>query len=211
MQTPKLPYVIGILSFVAVIAGFGSTKAFEVHRNLALARLVPINIAAQVLGLVCMLWWAYLDRSIWALVAGSICGSLSVAILSHLWLPGTTNRWQWDTSAFREIFHFGKWIFLSSILGFLVVNGDRLLLGGLIDGTLLGLYVVAFQIYSVVEQIFARLTAGVSFPALSEIARERPATLRTNYYRIHSIVASAAYFCSGMLHGIRSVIDRTAL
>jgi O-antigen/teichoic acid export membrane protein len=155
-----------------------------------------------------MLGWIWVDRSIWALVAGSICWSLTITLLSHIWLPGTANRWQWDASAFHEIFHFGKWIFIASILSFLAANGDRLLLGGLVDATLLGIYVIAFQIFSSIEQVLAGLIAGVSFPALSEIARERPAALKAGYYRIHMAVASVAYTCSGilMISG-QSVID----
>jgi len=196
---PNLPYVIAVLSLGAVIAGFGSTKTAEASRNLALGRLMLIDLISQIAALVCMFGWIWIDRSIWALVAGSICASVTLTLLSHIWLPGTANRWQWDPSAFRDIFHFGKWIFISSILSFLAANGDRLLLGSLVDITLLGIYVIAFQIFSSIEQVLAGLIAGVSFPALSELARERPATLKAGYYRIHMPVALVAYTCSGIL------------
>src|SRR5206468_8880982 len=101
------------------IAGFGSTKTAEASRNLALGRLMLIDIFGQIAALICMLGWTWVDRSIWALVAGSICWSLILTLLSHIWLPGTANRWQWDPSAFRDIFHFGKWIFVSSVFSFL--------------------------------------------------------------------------------------------
>lgn len=196
---PNLPYVIAVLSFGAVIAGFGSTKTAEASRNLALGRLMLIDLISQIAALVCMFGWIWFDRSIWGLVAGSICSSVTLTLLSHIWLPGTANRWQWDPSAFHDIFHFGKWIFISSILSFLAANGDRLLLGSLVDITLLGIYVIAFQIFSSIEQVLAGIIAGVSFPALSEIARERPAALKAGYYRIHMPVALVAYTCAGIL------------
>jgi O-antigen/teichoic acid export membrane protein len=196
---PNLPWVIAVLSFGTVIVGFGSTKTAEASRNLTLGRLMLIDIFGQIAALICMLGWIWVDRSIWALVAGSICWSLTITLLSHIWLPGTANRWQWDPSAFHDIFHFGKWIFVASILSFLAANGDRLLLGGLVDATLLGIYVIAFQIFSSIEQVLAGIIAGVSFPALSEIARERPAALKVSYYRIHMPIALVAYTCSGIL------------
>ena len=128
---PNLPYVIAVLSVSAVIMGFESTKLFEASRNLSLGRITQIELGSQIVGLLAMIGWVAIDRSIWALVAGSICSSLVKTILSHAWLSGVANRWQWDKRAFHEIFHFGKWIFVSSILGFLVNSGDRLLLGGL--------------------------------------------------------------------------------
>lgn len=196
---PSLPYVIAVLSTSAVIMGFASTKLFEASRNLLLGRVTRLEIGAQVAGLLCMISWAAFDRSIWALVAGSICSTLVKAILSHVWLPGVANGWQWDDTAFREIVHFGKWIFVSSILGFLANSGDRLLLGGLVSTTVLGVYVIAFLIFNTVEQVLTKIIADVSFPALSEVARERPADLKSNYYRFHVVIASFAYFCSGIL------------
>ena len=117
---------------------------------------------------------------------------------SHFWLPGTRNHLEWDKSAIEEIVHFGKWIFLSSILGFLVSSGDRLLLGGMIDKSVLGVYVIAFSIINSVEAVLLTIIARISLPALSEIARDRPQVLQATYYRIHTVVASFAYFCAGV-------------
>src|SRR5262249_2056293 len=196
---PRLPYVIAAMSITIVIAGFNSTKLYEAARNLTLSRITLVDIISQISGVFCMLGWAFWDRSIWALVAGNISWSLILLFLSHSLLFGNDNRFKWDRSAFREIFHFGKWIFMSSILGFLAMNGDRLLLGSMVDTAMLGIYVIAFNIFSAVEQLLTRIIAGVTFPALSEIVRERPAKLKANYYRVHAIIAGIAYFCSGIL------------
>ena len=196
---PRLPYVIAVLSCGFLIGGLQSTKLFEASRNLSLGHVTKIEITAQVAGLLVILGWVLVDRSIWALVAGNICSTLVMTLISHTWLPGIGNRWKWNNSAFREIIHFGKWMFLSSILGFLVSNGDRLMLGGLIDANILGVYVIAFAIFSSVGQLVEKIIDGVAFPALSEVIRERPADLKASYYRFHIIIASVAYFCSGIL------------
>jgi O-antigen/teichoic acid export membrane protein len=120
-------------------------------------------------------------------------------LLSHVWLPGVANHWQWEKSAFREIFHFGKWMFISSLLSFLVSNGDRLVLGGMVSSTLLGVYMIASMLIGSVEMVLMGIISGVMYPALSEIVRERPDTLRWNYYRMHAIIAGFSYFCSGVL------------
>lgn len=196
---PHLPYVIAILSASAVISGFESTKLYEASRNLSLGRVTQIEISSQVAGLLFMFGWVSIDPSIWALVAGSICSTLVRVILSHLRLPGVANGWQWDDTAFREIIHFGKWIFASSILGFLVNSGDRLLLGAWVNTTVLGVYVIAFLIFNSIEQVLNKIIGDVSFSALSEIARERPADLKSSYYRFHVVIASFANFCAGIL------------
>jgi O-antigen/teichoic acid export membrane protein len=196
---PELPYVISALSLTAVIGGFESTKLLEASRNMTLDRVAGIEVATQLVSLVCMVSWALADRSIWALVAGGICSAIARTLLSHVCLPGNSNRWEWDRIAFSEIFRFGKWMFVSSILGFFVNSGDRLLLGSFLDSELLGVYAIAFLVYSSIEQILTRIMIDVSLPALSEVARERRADFKSNYYQFHVAIGGFAYLCSGML------------
>jgi O-antigen/teichoic acid export membrane protein len=158
-----------------------------------------IEIIAQVLGLGIMIGWASFDRSVWAIVAGLLMSASVTTVLSFVCLPGTPNRWEWDKAAFGQILRLGKWIFLSSMLSFLAVNGDRLILGGLIGSTLFGIYVIAFNLASSVEQVLGRIISGVGYAALSETARERKENLKANYYRFYSIIAICAYFFSGFL------------
>jgi O-antigen/teichoic acid export membrane protein len=196
---PDLPAVIAVLSAASFIAGFESTRAAEASRRLALGRLTQIELTAQIVGLVVMLTWASHARSIWALVGGSLATGATRTILSHVWLPGTANRWQSDASALAELVGFGKWIFAASILGFLVSNGDRVLLGGAVGAAVLGAYSIAFLAFGAVEQILGKLVGDVSFPALSEVARDRPAELRRVCYQFHLPIAALAYGGTGFL------------
>jgi len=196
---PLLPWVVSAISLSAFIDGLMSTKGASARRDLKLGRITLMEIISQVVGLCCMFLWIVFDRSIWALIAAVLGASLARVALSHLWLSGSPNRLQWDARAFDEIFHFGKWIFLSSILGFLVANGDRLLLGGLVDARVLGIYAIAFTIFSSVEQLTSRVVAVVALPALSEVVRERRDDLKATYYKFHRAIAASAYFCSGLL------------
>ena len=196
---PSLPFVIAIISTTTIIAGFQSTKLYEASRGLAIGRITKIDITAQLMGLLVMVIWALIDPSIWALVAGSVFSTCVSALLSHVWLPGTPNRWQWDNSAFGEIYHFGKWIFLSSLSSFFASSSDRFVLAGLIGSALFGVYTIAFLSFSVLDQLLTKMIADVSYPALSEIARERRSELTMSYYRFYVPIASTAYFCSGLL------------
>lgn len=196
---PILPYVLATISVNFVLNGFQSTKLFEASRHLALERVTKMEFMAQAAGLLCMFAWAAFDRSIWALVAGSICWTLVRVLLTHVYLPGTANRWTWEKTARTEIYHFGKWIFLSSILGFLGNNGDRLILGGLITTNLFSVYVIAFLIFGAIQDVLTKIITEVSFPAMSEVARERPDAMRSSYYKFHAPIGSFTYFCAGVL------------
>jgi O-antigen/teichoic acid export membrane protein len=196
---PSLPYVMTALAFSAVISGFESTKVYEASRGLALEHLTKLEIVSQLAGLAWMLCWVAIDRSIWALVAGAIGAALTRTVLSHIWLPGVGNRWEWDRAAVHEVIYFGKWIFLASVLGFLVNSGDRLLLGGLVSSTVLGFYSIASLIGNSVEGILSKIMGEVSFPAFSEVVRNRRSDLQRAYYQFLTPIGAVAYFSAGFL------------
>jgi O-antigen/teichoic acid export membrane protein len=194
-----LPYVVAATSASAFISGLQSTKYLEASRHLALGRITLIQIVAQVTGLLCTIIWVIFDRSIWALVCGGLSASLVTSALSHAWLPGTSNRLQWDRSAVREISHLGKWMFLSSLLSVLANSADRLLLGALVDSATLGIYAIAYTVLNSIAQILTKIINDVSYSAISEVERERSLELKRNLYQLHTVTASFAYLCSGFL------------
>jgi len=174
---PLLPWVISVYSLTAVIQGFGSTKLAVARRRMRMRPITENAIASQLVALVVTVAAAWWTHSIWALVAGSLVSSVSGCLLGHWLLPGPRDRLAWDKEALRELLGFGKWVFLSSIVGFLVINGDRLLLGGLIEAPLLGVYTIAFLLVNSIQMVMALGSASIVFPALSEVLRERPQDL----------------------------------
>ena len=196
---PMLPSVIAVLTISALILGFESNKLALARRKMELARVTQIELASQVASLCFMFLWVLFDRSVWALVAGSLFSALMRVLLTHTVLNGPPSRFALDRESFREIIGYGKWVFFSSILGFLVANGDRLMLGGMIDAKALGLYSIAFMMVSSLQQVAGKLIDNISFPLLSEVLRENPEQARSKYYKLRLPVDIALLFMTGVL------------
>lgn len=203
---PELPPVIAVTSFSAVILGFQSTRVATADRRFDQMRLVRIELVAQIVALIVMIVLATLTRSIWALVAGGLVAALTTTILSHVALAGHVNRVRWDRGAAAELLDFGRWVAASSAITVLAATGDRLLLAGLLDPALMGLYAIAALIIRAVENLLQRVFAAVSLPALSEIARREPARLREVYYRMRRPADLAALFAAGLLFSSGSLV-----
>lgn len=197
---PVLPYVMACLSINAFLSGFESTKLATVSRNLALGRATLLELFSQTVGLAAMLIWASMDRSIWALAIGALVATLLKVLFSHLALPGENNQFQWDHAYFKEIFKFGKWVFLSSIVGFLAASTDRFLLAGLVDAGTLGLYAIALLMVGAARDVFTKLIGNVAFPALSEVVRERAFDLKNVYYKLRWPLDCVTSFATGFLY-----------
>lgn len=171
---PALPRVIAVYSLTLLISGFASTKVATARRHMKLRPIIKLELVSQVLALVVIVPIAWWTHSIWALVAGSLVACIASTVLGHVVLPGHPNRLAWDPSAVQDLVGFGKWVFLSSILGFLVLNGDRLLLSGMVDAQTMGLYAIAFLLINAVQNVMTMATGNIVFPALSEVVRDRP-------------------------------------
>jgi O-antigen/teichoic acid export membrane protein len=79
---------------------------------------------------------------------------------------------------FWSCFGFGKWIFLSTVAGFLMQHGDRVILGKYITLTELAFYNIAFMIATIPEILNGALIQRILFPLSVQQAprRERART-----------------------------------
>ena len=196
---PMLPYIIPVSTLGMIIGAFEPTWTALASRDLQQARLVKIELICQVTGVIAMVSMALYTRSIWALVLGSLISGITRSIIVNFMIKEKRNRFELDKAYFSEIFHFGKWIFLSSIIGFLAMNGDKLLLGGLISTKDLGVYNIAAFMVGAVATIVSRLLGGVAYPALSETVRDRPYDLQRIYYRFRLPFDAGIMFLAGFL------------
>ena len=196
---PRLPSVVAGLSVLGLIAGLESTKVWLERRRMALKRLTQIELASGIATTAVTLLWAYWSRSIWAFVLGGLIGAMVRTALTHCALPGPANRIEWESKAFDEIFAFGKWAFVSSLLTFLISSGDRILLGGVLDPKTMGFYAIAFLIINSLQTAVGKIEAYAVLPALAEVVRERPAELKRTIYRVRFPVDVVCLLSSGAL------------
>jgi O-antigen/teichoic acid export membrane protein len=204
--SPELPIVIAVCSLTSIIQGFQSTKMATAQRGLEQGRLTQNQLIAQLTGLFFMILIAFTWRSVWALVSGTLIAAMVTTVLSHIRLNGHANRLCWDNAAARELLVFGKWVVLSSSVYVLAANGDRLLMGALVDARVLGLYSIAALIIGSIEGGVSRLFSSVALPAFSEIARNDPSRLREIYYRFRVPSDLLLLFLAGLLFPLGQLI-----
>lgn len=165
---PLLRGLLPILGFQAVLSGFNSTAVFTANRRLELGRLTVLELSVQALAFGATVLWALQRPDVSALVAGSIFGAAIRLALTWRLIPGYRNRFLWDRDAAREIIRFGKWIFMSTALGFLGSQIDRLLLPGLLSWEVFGVYTIAFMLTNVPDGVATAISGRVLFPAISQ-------------------------------------------
>lgn len=203
---PQLAYLVMLVSVNPMIQGFYSTNIASAARHMALGRLARLDLTANFLGITVMITVAYITRSVWALAIGEICSSLLQLYMGHRVLPGIHNRFRWDTSAVKSLAHFGRWIFLSTLITFLAMNADRLVFGKVLSMSQLGVYNIALVWASLPAAVLTRVFARVAFPMLSK-ARNNGDAIGPLFRRSRGAVLFAgAWLTTCLVAGAQSVV-----
>ena len=180
-DTPILAQLLPVAGLIACIQGLNSTKLATANRSLVLGRVTAIKIGSKIIGLATLiglaLWW----QSVWALVIGGLIEPLFFMVMSHLWLPGHQNRFRFERTALGELFNFGKYIFLSTIAGFILLQADRAILGKFISLTDLALYNIAFMLATLPRMLQYQIIGKVLYPLYSS---RPPGESASNYKNI---------------------------
>jgi len=180
----RLLYLVPAVGFVSTIRGFSSTTQITLGRDLRLKELSQIEITSQVVFVVVSSGAAYLWHNVWALVFGGWAGSIAYCILTYVVTRAPLPKWCWDREALRSITRFGRWVLFSTILTYLLNQGDRLILGTFMTFTQLGLYQIANVVARSVGQISSVISSRVVFPVYAKIGRETTPDLVRRVYKI---------------------------
>ncbi len=166
-HTPELKLALPVAAFATVINGFNSTKFFTRNRRLVLGRQTLLNIVSQVLSTAVIIGWARYSPTVWAPVAGGLVAAAIMAVMSHF-LPGEhRDGFALDRDCLRELFGFGRWIFVSTVLTFVTVQGDKLIFAPLIPMSELGVYNNASVFATTPALAIMSLTGAVLFPVFA--------------------------------------------
>lgn len=198
-EAPILAALLPVAGLNAIAAGFNSTKLFTFNRRLAMRKLAFVEVSTQAVGLLGMVICALIWPSVWSLVVGGLLTAITKAVFSQFLLPGPRNRFHWDRDIGKELFRFGRWIFISTALTFLGGQSDRLIFGKLVSLNTLGLYNTALMLATLPPLAFNRLGQTVIFPVLSR-SFEHGGSPTAAFHRARKpVLMAAGWLISGMI------------
>jgi O-antigen/teichoic acid export membrane protein len=177
-----------VVAISAVINGFIPIRYQTANRNLLLGRLTLIEVLSQFLSILVLVTLAFCTRSVWSLVLGGLVGSAAKLFLVSQFMDGRRSSFSWHRGSLRDIVHFGKWIFLGSVVGFFANQGDKLILASYMTKAELGVYSIAFGISSIVWALHSKINHLIFFPIYSNLRDLSPAELRPRVYKARIVM-----------------------
>ncbi|WP_422061607.1 oligosaccharide flippase family protein [Sphingopyxis sp.] len=164
---PELLILLPAVAPLFIFTGLTSPARFLLQKRMEVRKLALFDLGSAVFGASAQILLAFLMPTVWALIWGLLIGTAVPAIASFFLIDWRMHRLRWEKEAVHAIIHFGKWIFLSSIVYFLAMNFDRLYLADVIPLALLGIYGIARTFADAVTELFQRLGNFLIFPKVS--------------------------------------------
>jgi O-antigen/teichoic acid export membrane protein len=152
------------------------TKNLNFHKEFVYqlgGRLVDISVAVVL---------ALILKNVWALAWGITAMNFTKFCISYLIHDFRPNI-EFNSQYGKEMFGFGKWMFVTSILLFIFLQGDDAFVGWFFGATILGYYQLGYRFSNAPATEVAQVISRVAYPAFSKIQNEI-SKLRTGFYRV---------------------------
>lgn len=181
-SAPELLYLIPVVGFTACIQGFNAPIMLTLKRHLKIRQLIGWEVTTQILTIAMTVILAWQYQSVWAIAVGGILGGLCGCLISYL-MSRNFPRFYLESSSLASIFSFGKWIFLSTALTFVIQQGDILILGSFLTKEQLGMFSIAAIWSRMVLQLVLKINDQVMMPLYSEAYRGEKSTIKEKIQR----------------------------
>ena len=167
-NSPQATLVIKVIAVSTLLSGFRNIGILFFQKELEFNKQFTYEFSAALTDLAISISLAFILRNVWALVWGGLAGHFIRFIMSYLLHPYHP-RIRFEKETFKDLFGFGRWVLGSSMLGFLIVQGDDIFVGKMLGVTALGLYQMAYLISNLPATEITHVISQVTFPAYSKL------------------------------------------
>ncbi len=160
--------MIGVLALTIFIDGFANVGIVLLEKELQFNRKFLFDVSIVILEVFSVILAALLLHSAWALVVGALANRIIGVVLSYVFHPYRPHFTR-DLSGVWRLFHYGKWVSFTAILGFLISQGDNAVVGRMLSVEELGYYQLAFTLAFIPALEFSRVLGNVLFPMFAKL------------------------------------------
>jgi len=196
-NAPEAKPIVQVIGFALLFQAFTNIGVVYFQRELEFNKQFIYQLSGTLVDFVVAISTALILKSVWALVFGLVTGNFAKFVVSYLIHPYRPHL-SLDLEKMKELFGFGKWILGSSILVFLITQGDDIFVGKLLGATALGFYQMAYRISNIPATEITHVISQVTFPAYSKLQDNIP-KLREAYLKVLQITAFLSFPIAGLI------------
>lgn len=185
----RLTWIVRVMALNMLLTGLGAQHFALLNRGMMFGRIAVNAGVVAVSTLAVAILWALFDPSPWALVAGTITGSIVGTVMVWAWVPWRPNR-PGIAPGSTDLLGFGAGVTGFKLANFFSRNLDNILIGRVWGGAALGFYDRAYKLLLFPLNRVAQPLSQVMVPVLSRMQQE-PERYARAFFRVFGLMQLA--------------------
>ncbi len=163
--------ILRAISILFLLRGFRNVGIVFFRKNLEIHKQVLLDVVPSIIQLMIIIPFAYYIKNVWVIVIGVFGRRLTELVLSFL-MHSHRPAFEFHNNSFKELFHFGKWIFSISIIGAIGKNFIPLFIGKFFDVEMLGFFNRAELFSILLFAVLIQIIWQVGYPVMSQLQND---------------------------------------
>lgn len=188
-KIPLLRDVLRVQGLVLIINALQTVQANQLNKQFKFKKIAITLTITSLVSFFTTAYLAYYGWGVWALVAQNILLALiptSVYWLTNKWYP----KFVFSIKSFKELFNFGFYMLLTTLVSNLANNIQGLLIGRIYNASLMGFYSKAHSTELLASKAISQVVTQVTYPLYAELQDSKKAMINA----IKRITSSIAFF-----------------
>jgi O-antigen/teichoic acid export membrane protein len=174
---PSLKGLLFVMAIGPLLSGLENPALALVIKTFRVEKQAALELGSQASGVIASIVLSSIYKSVYALAFGALVSTVYKVVGSYIVYPYHP-RFKWDPAAGRELFHFGKFIFINTIISWTLYNLDVFLVGKLLGMEPLGVYNIGRNIAFMVPIFSVQILSQSFLPAVSSVLGDTDRIIR---------------------------------
>jgi O-antigen/teichoic acid export membrane protein len=194
-ESEQVTAILRTVGIASLLAGMRNTGVMFFSKELRFDRQFVYEISFALTEFIVSIAVALVLKNVWALLWGLLAGYVATLLMSYICHPFRP-RLKFQYIRFAELFRFGRWVLASTMVFFVINQGDSIFVGKVLGITALGFYQMAYMLSNLPATEITNTLSRVTFPAYS-IVQDDVGRLRDGYFTVLEITAFVAIPLAG--------------
>ena len=190
-QEPILKTIIRTITVCFILRGFKNINIVALDKEMNFKKRASFELISYPATVVAAIVLVYFMRNVWALVIAEITSALIPTILSYIMVPWKLS-FHFNGKIARELLTYGKFITGGAAVAFIIAQGDNALVAKVLGLKILGYYVLAYNLATMIINHVNSLVTNVMFPLFSQLQEDLVA-VQNEYLKTLKLVAIISF------------------
>lgn len=195
---PRAELIIRVIGLTLIFNGLQNIGVILFQKDLEFHKNFALDLSSAVPAFILTVFLAYAWRNVWALIYGGLLGSVCLLVTSFL-IHGHRPKPEFKKDKATQMFGFGKWVLGSSIIIFLLTQGDDIFVGRFLGVTALGIYILAYRVSNLPATEISHVIQRVAFPSFSKM-QDNKEKLKLVYIKLLQLLSFIVFPLGALIY-----------